>query len=40
MNAPETARFDRVDYQTDPSRYRHWRLTFDGPVATMAMDVA
>src|SRR5215475_9409939 len=28
-----------VNYQTDPSRYRHWRLTFDGPVATLTMDV-
>jgi benzoyl-CoA-dihydrodiol lyase len=28
----------RVDYQTDPSRYRHWRLTFEGPVATLAAD--
>ena len=40
MNAPDAARLERVDYQTDPSRYRHWRLTFDGPVATLAMDVA
>jgi benzoyl-CoA-dihydrodiol lyase len=30
----------RVDFQTDPSRYRHWRLVTDGPVATLAMDVA
>jgi benzoyl-CoA-dihydrodiol lyase len=29
----------RVDFQTDPSRYRHWKLGFDGPVATLAMDV-
>jgi benzoyl-CoA-dihydrodiol lyase len=29
-----------VDYQTDPSQYRHWRLAFDGPVATLTMDVA
>jgi benzoyl-CoA-dihydrodiol lyase len=29
-----------VDYQTDPSHYKHWRLTFDGPVATLAMDVS
>lgn len=29
----------RVSFQTDPSRYRHWRLTIDGPVATLAMDV-
>jgi len=34
------AKIDRVDYQTDPSRYRHWRLSFDGPVATLTMNVA
>ena len=28
----------RVDYQTDPSRYRHWKLKFEGPVATLAAD--
>jgi benzoyl-CoA-dihydrodiol lyase len=28
-----------IDFQTDPSRYRHWRLSFDGPIATLAMDV-
>ena len=39
MNAPDAARLERVDYQTEPSRYRHWRLAFDGPVATLAMDV-
>ena len=31
---------DRVDYRTEPSRYRHWKLSCDGPVATLAMDVA
>jgi benzoyl-CoA-dihydrodiol lyase len=31
---------DCVDFQTDPSRYKHWRLAFDGPVATLTMDVA
>lgn len=30
----------RVDFRTDPSQYKHWKLTFDGPVATLAMDVA
>jgi benzoyl-CoA-dihydrodiol lyase len=30
----------RVSFQTDPGRYQHWRLTIDGPVATLAMDVA
>jgi benzoyl-CoA-dihydrodiol lyase len=28
-----------VDFQVQPSAYRHWRLTFDGPVATLTMDV-
>ncbi len=27
-----------VNYQTHPSRYRHWKLSFDGPVATLAAD--
>ncbi|MFW7340302.1 2,3-epoxybenzoyl-CoA dihydrolase [Pollutimonas sp. H1-120] len=30
----------QVDFRTDPSQYRHWVLTFDGAVATLAMDVA
>jgi benzoyl-CoA-dihydrodiol lyase len=34
------AKLEAVDFQTDPSRYKHWRLTFDGPVATLTMDVA
>lgn len=29
-----------VDYRTDPSRYKHWKLAFDGPVATLTMDVS
>ena len=28
----------RVDYQTDPSRYRHWKLRLEGPVATLVAD--
>jgi benzoyl-CoA-dihydrodiol lyase len=34
------AKMDFVEFQTDPSRYKHWRLSFDGPVATLTMDVA
>jgi benzoyl-CoA-dihydrodiol lyase len=30
----------RVDFRTDPSRYRHWKVTVDGRVATVAMDVS
>ena len=29
----------RVDFATHPDRYVHWRLSFDGPVATLKMDV-
>src|SRR3954469_25558079 len=28
-----------VDFRVEPSRYRHWRLNFDGPIATLTMDV-
>src|SRR5580658_3540331 len=28
-----------IDFRTDPSKYRHWKLSFAGPVATLAMDV-
>jgi benzoyl-CoA-dihydrodiol lyase len=29
----------RVDFQTHPDRYRHWTLSFDGPIATLKMNV-
>jgi benzoyl-CoA-dihydrodiol lyase len=29
-----------IDFRTEPSRYRHWKLSIDGRVATLAMDVA
>jgi len=35
--APATAR-QSVSFDTHPSRYRHWKLTFDGAIATLAMD--
>ncbi|TQV79543.1 2,3-epoxybenzoyl-CoA dihydrolase [Denitrobaculum tricleocarpae] len=28
-----------IDFQTDPARYRHWRIETDGPVANLIMDV-
>ncbi|MBV8792001.1 MAG: enoyl-CoA hydratase/isomerase family protein, partial [Pseudolabrys sp.] len=28
-----------IDFQTEPSRYRHWRIEFDGDVAFLIMDV-
>jgi benzoyl-CoA-dihydrodiol lyase len=30
---------DFIDFQTGPSRYRHWKLSFNGRVATLAMNV-
>src|SRR5882672_6633436 len=29
-----------VDFRTEPSRYRHWKLRIDGRVAMVAMDVS
>src|SRR5256885_7858383 len=29
----------RIDFQTDPSKYRHWKLNVEGEVATLLMDV-
>src|SRR4051794_19542758 len=30
---------ERIDFQTDPSRYRHWRVKLDGEIASLIMDV-
>ena len=30
---------NRIDFQTEPGRYRHWKLTVDGEIATLLMDV-
>jgi len=35
----ETGERVRVDFRTEPAKYRHWKLALDGPVATLAMDV-
>ena len=29
----------RVEFRVSPDRYRHWRVSDDGPVATLTMDV-
>ncbi|CAA7613129.1 Benzoyl-CoA-dihydrodiol lyase [Candidatus Terasakiella magnetica] len=28
-----------IDFQTSPDRYRHWKLTIEGSIATLTMDV-
>ncbi len=30
---------ERVEFRVSPDRYRHWRVSYDGPVATLVMDV-
>src|SRR5215470_2695905 len=30
---------ERIEFQTEPARYRHWKLAVDGDVATLTMDV-
>ncbi|CAE6855378.1 Benzoyl-CoA-dihydrodiol lyase [Paraburkholderia aspalathi] len=39
MSTAETA-IAPVDYRTDPSKYKHWKLSFNGPVATLGIDIA
>ena len=34
-----TAAADWIDFQTDPSQYRHWSLEVDGDVAHLKMAV-
>ena len=38
MNSVEAS--PRVDYRTEPTRYRHWKLSFEGNVARLALDIA
>src|SRR6187397_3457123 len=43
---PETSPMDTavtpapVDYRTDPSQYRHWKLSVEGPLARLTLDIA
>jgi benzoyl-CoA-dihydrodiol lyase len=39
MEVAAKASTPTVSFDTSPDRYRHWKLTFDGPVATLSMDV-
>ena len=29
----------RIDFQPDPTNYKHWNVSYDGPVAQLVMDV-
>jgi benzoyl-CoA-dihydrodiol lyase len=39
ITPPAATEARRVDFQTDPSRYRHWKLRFEGSVAHLIMDI-
>src|SRR6202163_3569705 len=38
LDASSLSGTEMVSFQTHPSRYRHWRLTVEGPTATLIMD--
>ena len=35
----EAVNGERVEFRVSPDRYKHWKLSTDGPVATLTMDV-
>ena len=37
--AETTEKLPPITFDTEPSRYKHWKLTFDGAIATLAMNV-
>ncbi|HEX9183642.1 MAG TPA: benzoyl-CoA-dihydrodiol lyase, partial [Burkholderiales bacterium] len=39
MNAPDNLPV-RVSFDTAPEKYNHWKLGFDGPIATLTLDIA
>jgi benzoyl-CoA-dihydrodiol lyase len=39
MEAATRTAKPNVSFETSPDKYKHWKLAFDGPVATLSMDV-
>jgi benzoyl-CoA-dihydrodiol lyase len=39
METAATPASPQIDFERSPDRYRHWKLAFDGPIATLSMDV-
>lgn len=39
-STPAAAPGEPVDYRTEPSRYKHWRYSVDGAIATLSLAVA
>jgi benzoyl-CoA-dihydrodiol lyase len=38
VNAPDALPV-HVSFDTEPARYHHWKLAFDGPIATLTLDI-
>jgi len=38
MNSPDAPR-QIITYDTHPDQYKHWRLSFDGAIATLTLDI-
>ena len=38
--APDAGEAPVVSFDTSPDAYRHWRLSTDGEIATLTLDVA
>src|SRR5260370_35342738 len=36
---PQTFAIRMINFQTSPEQYKHWKLSVDGAVATLSMDV-
>ncbi|NVB38298.1 benzoyl-CoA-dihydrodiol lyase [Pseudenhygromyxa sp. WMMC2535] len=39
MGQPDAAQHEPVDFETHPSKYKHWKVSHDGPIAQVVMDV-
>jgi benzoyl-CoA-dihydrodiol lyase len=40
QESPSPSAAQMINFRTCPQEYRHWKLALDGPVATLALDVA
>ncbi len=38
-NQADATKLPKVDYETHPERYRHYKVSYDGPVATLKIDI-
>lgn len=39
MGESDSSQHAPVDFETHPSKYKHWKVRYDGPIASLVMDV-